>query len=826
MKKLLKAAVAGVLFAAAAYALPADLVVVSDKEVRPDEAAGFYYLGTCAGGYLYNGSSAAVGRAAPYRLLDREAQLKDYYIVWAPTWVNLKADAIAHLGAAVRLSEYEILVGLERGLGPGDLRAVEHRIELIKLEPVTPVDWRYDGEPPPKKKDPRVEAAVNTITEAEYAGYIKTLQGFGTRSVGTVGSDAARAYICGFFRRQYLDASLFPFPFGMLDTFRYPEKGCVVVSLHDMAPQRSTDYGATWEKLPIRGIDSVLCSYWPGADLGFAAGRDGNLAKTEDGGAKWEVLRFGSSYEEEYPVSCAYFVDADVGWIGGDVLIERKRVDTYLKKTEDGGLTWSDREPVEGFYPRAMSFYDSERGWVSGIGGVFYTGDGGTTWRRTTLAWTAADLAAAGPKEAWATFGYMGLWHTTDGTNWARVQTGFEGDIDMVEFPSAGRGYVAGDKFLKTSNGGRTWRQLRSAPPLPLDTLEFADEENGAAESSNRLYVTDDAGASFVDITDNIDSESENVIGERRGCEAPDEIVIIGGHFDSTAPGYSLYDAPGADDNASGTAVAMAAARAFRNMSFKRTVRYVAFDAEESGCRGSHAYAEECAGRGENVVAVLNADMVSYDEEKGARDDFSVASGGNPWLYEYLVGVGRLYKNNLIYDDYDWRASDHRSFWQSGYPAIGVIEGEVGPGGCTAYLYHHSPEDTFDKLHPEFGVRFVRDYAAMLAHLAGVGPYCFEPEPPGKAATPFVRPFAVYPNPYCYSSSAAGMSFVGLKAPATVEIYDLAGRRIAREEVVAGCDECVWRPARASGEALAPGVYLYRVEGQEQKKAGKVVVVK
>jgi hypothetical protein len=209
MKKLLKAAVAGVLFAAAAYALPGDLVVVSDKEVRPDEAAGLYYLGQAGDGYLYNGSSAAVGRAAPYRVLNRDAQLKDYYIVWAPDWVKVAPADFAYLGTAVRLSEYEILVGLERGLGPGALRAVEHRIELVKLEPVTPVDWRYDGEAPPERKSRAIESAINSITEQEYAGYIKRLQDFKTRWTDTPGCDAARDYLRGFFSTQGLASSFF-----------------------------------------------------------------------------------------------------------------------------------------------------------------------------------------------------------------------------------------------------------------------------------------------------------------------------------------------------------------------------------------------------------------------------------------------------------------------------------------------------------------------------------------------------------------------------------------------------------------------------------------
>ena len=68
------------------------------------------------------------------------------------------------------------------------------------------------------------------------------------------------------------------------------------------------------------------------------------------------------------------------------------------------------------------------------------------------------------------------------------------------------------------------------------------------------------------------------------------------------------------------------------------------------------------------------------------------------------------------------------------------------------------------------------------------------------------------------------MNFVGVKSPATVEIYDLAGRRVGREEVAAGRDSCVWTPADDDGGALAPGVYLYRVLGEGQRKVGKLVV--
>jgi hypothetical protein len=536
MKKILFAILAGAATAGAALALPADLVVVSDKEVAPDEEAGLYYLGPAVGGFLYNGTSAALGRVAPYRLLDREAGLKEYYLVWVPGG-GVPASAFEHLGSAAAISDEEILVGLDPAVDADELRAVDRRLELVELAPATPLERRVDAEEPPTQKDPDIEAAVNTITADEFALYVQALQDCVTRYTPTSGYAAARDYTIVFFADQGLSVTLFPF-----------------------------DY---------RGV-------------------------------------------------------------------------TY-----------------------------------------------------------------------------------------------------------------------------------------------------------------------------------HNVIAERRGVAAPDEIVIIGGHLDSTSEReYRETLAPGADDNASGVAVAMAAARAFKEFDFDRTVRYCAFGGEEQGLYGSRAYALHCSNNDENLMAMLNADMVAYDEENGGRDDFSIAYRSDEWLLTYLQAVGGLYGNQLVYDHYEFTGSDHYAFWLYGYPAVAAIEGSPGLGGGTSYPYYHTIYDTLDKLHPNLAARFTRDYAAMLAHLAKSPSTGVEGPPAERRGVPRARPVVrVYPNPYYYDA-AGGVRFEGLATPAAITVYDLAGRRVAAWTVAAGRDSYVWTPAADDGGALAPGVYLYRVDGREQRKAGKIVVAK
>lgn len=189
-------------------------------------------------------------------------------------------------------------------------------------------------------------------------------------------------------------------------------------------------------------------------------------------------------------------------------------------------------------------------------------------------------------------------------------------------------------------------------------------------------------------------------------CDPPGlgaELVIVGCHLDSTAARDAGYNpatggARGADDDASGIATVLAAARELWSQRgrLRHTVRFCFFNAEESGLVGSQAYAAALKAWSAPVRAVVCADMVGFNTD--ANRVFEVHAGASdPAVRDASVPVGQcvaswaaalgalgpaqLYQgtssgggsDRLVYDGAIGR-SDHASFQQHGYPAVVVSE--------------------------------------------------------------------------------------------------------------------------------------------------------
>ncbi len=98
-----------------------------------------------------------------------------------------------------------------------------------------------------------------------------------------------------------------------------------------------------------------------------------------------------------------------------------------------------------------------------------------------------------------------------------------------------------------------------------------------------------------------------------------DDIYILGAHYDSA-------NNAGADDNGSGTAAVMEAARVLAEYEFDCTLTFIAFDVEERGLKGSEAYAAAADARNENILGVVNLDMIAWNPPEQRRNEV--------WVYE------------------------------------------------------------------------------------------------------------------------------------------------------------------------------------------------
>jgi hypothetical protein len=207
--------------------------------------------------------------------------------------------------------------------------------------------------------------------------------------------------------------------------------------------------------------------------------------------------------------------------------------------------------------------------------------------------------------------------------------------------------------------------------------------------------------------------EARNVVAVITGTTFPDEDVIICAHYDSTSPTPYEY-APGADDNASGTAAVIEAARILSRHPLDFTVRFIAFSAEEQGLHGSSLYAGLMKSQGRRIVGVVNLDMIAYADQMPEDLDVFV-NPASEWLGERIREDAAEYASLSVRTTVDPSMiySDHSPFWQNGYAAFLGIEDSP-----LTNPYYHRIDDTVDTLTPAFFSEAAKAALATVAVLA------------------------------------------------------------------------------------------------------------
>lgn len=191
-----------------------------------------------------------------------------------------------------------------------------------------------------------------------------------------------------------------------------------------------------------------------------------------------------------------------------------------------------------------------------------------------------------------------------------------------------------------------------------------------------------------------------------QGNELADEVVVIGGHLDSTSNsgGGNERIAPGADDDASGIATITEVARIALASGWKpkRTIKFMGYAAEEVGLNGSTAIASSFADANINVVGVLQLDMTNY-KDGAAYDMQRISDYSNASLKTYFgeLFTDYLTPRGLVLDDFPcgYACSDHASWTDSGFPAAMMFEAgrprnPNDPWDMGDFPYIHTTGDT------------------------------------------------------------------------------------------------------------------------------------
>jgi leucyl aminopeptidase len=195
-----------------------------------------------------------------------------------------------------------------------------------------------------------------------------------------------------------------------------------------------------------------------------------------------------------------------------------------------------------------------------------------------------------------------------------------------------------------------------------------------------------------------------SVVARIKGTSSSGEIVIIGGHIDSTSSGST---APGADDDASGSATVLEAFRVIVDSGIRpeRTIEFHAYAAEEVGLRGSQDIANYYAANNLNVVAMVQFDMTGYvragtTRVVGVVTDFTtspVTAFLRACVDEYLL---ISWENTQC----GYACSDHASWYRAGYADGFVFESIFS----NSNPYIHSPNDQLNRLNTAHLAEFAK----------------------------------------------------------------------------------------------------------------------
>jgi carboxypeptidase Q len=240
-----------------------------------------------------------------------------------------------------------------------------------------------------------------------------------------------------------------------------------------------------------------------------------------------------------------------------------------------------------------------------------------------------------------------------------------------------------GPTGLRTPHTGSTnYAEGVEKIPAAAVSAEDAERMQRIVDRGRRLRVRLKMAARFE-----ADVESANVVGELRGRELPDEIVLAGGHFDSWDVGA------GASDDGVGCIVTWEAARLMKKLNLRprRTVRVVLFTNEENGLRGGNAYRDRYKADATKHVLAIESDSGVFAP---GRVGFTGSDPAQRIMREISV---LLSPTGLQEIGSGGGGADIGPIAQAGKVPMLAYQGD----STRYFTIHHTPADTVDRIAPE-----------------------------------------------------------------------------------------------------------------------------
>lgn len=254
---------------------------------------------------------------------------------------------------------------------------------------------------------------------------------------------------------------------------------------------------------------------------------------------------------------------------------------------------------------------------------------------------------------------------------------------------------TSSDRFAHTGN----MRYLPDVPRIPAAALSNPD-----ADLLSHMVARGKPVRLRLDISAETVGEytSHNVIGEIRGRELPDEVVTLGGHLDSWDLGT------GAIDDGAGVAITAAAGALIGELERapRRTVRVIAYANEEQGIYGGKAYAEARAAANQ-----IGAHQLGAESDFGAGRVYALRAGVDAAAWPVIARIGQVLAPLGIATE---------SQGGSPGPDVGPIVAKGAPwaqlaqDGTDYFDYHHTANDTLDKIDPKALDQQVAAYAVLM----------------------------------------------------------------------------------------------------------------